>query len=136
MNKHLLFSLALLSFSSLADDQIGLSIGTPAAINFVYKGEIADLPLQLSGGYWGDAARGIELGYRFMEQDSAFSSAQFLVGYSRTEDRHDEVDEWSYVGVSATFTYKGFYLEPGLSIGTGDYSNPQLLLQAGYMWSF
>ena len=136
MKKTILLSSLLLTSNVMADNHLGLSIGTPAGINFVYKGDIANVPIQVSGAYWGDKAQGLELGYRFIENDSAFSSAQLLLGYSRTEDSNDVADEWSYIGASATFSYKGFYIEPGLSVGSGDYSNPQLLIQAGYTWEF
>ena len=129
-------SISLLSTSVVADDQFGLSIGTPSAVNFVYKGEVADIPIQVAGGYWGDSYSGVELGYRFIERDGAFSSAQLLAGYSRLEDSNDIVDEWTYVGASATFSWGGFFIEPGISVGSGDYSNPQLLFQAGYLWTY
>ncbi|GAC03880.1 hypothetical protein [Paraglaciecola chathamensis] len=89
-------SISLLSSSVVADDQFGLSIGTPAAANFVYKGEVADIPIQVAAGYWGDSYSGVELGYRFIERDGAFSSAQILAGYSRLEDSNDFIDEWTY----------------------------------------
>jgi hypothetical protein len=128
--------ISLLSTSVLADNQFGLSIGSPAVVNFVYKGEVADIPIQVAGSYWGDSYSGIEVGYRFVEREGAFSSAQILAGYSRLEDSNDFVDEWTYVGASATFSWGGFYIEPGISVGSGDYSSPQLLFQAGYLWKF
>lgn len=137
MKKYLLaLSISLLSTSVFADDRFGVSIGPPALVNFVYKGEVADLPIQVSGGYWGDKHRGIELGYRFVEREGVFSSAQVLAGYYRLKDSGDSIDEWTYVGASATFSWGGFYLEPGISVGSGDYSNPQVLIQGGYLWRF
>jgi hypothetical protein len=137
MKRYLLaLSISLLSTSVAADDQFGLSIGTPSVVNFVYKGEVADIPVQVSAGYWGDSYSGIELGYRFIERQGPFSSAQILVGYSRLEDSNDFIDEWTYVGASATFSWGGLYIEPGISVGSGDYSSPQLLIQAGYLWQF
>ncbi|GAC03879.1 hypothetical protein GAGA_1016 [Paraglaciecola agarilytica NO2] len=40
------------------------------------------------------------------------------------------------MGASATFSWGGFFVEPGISVGSGDYSSPQLLFQAGYLWTF
>ncbi|TKB44151.1 hypothetical protein E8M12_13010 [Thalassotalea mangrovi] len=100
-------------------------------INFVYKGD----RLHFSGGYWGDNIRGIELGIPFYDiKHSYLTTINATVGHTRTEDSMNDVDEWTYVGVSTTIDFNGFYIEPGLTIGKGDYDSPQLSLQLGYLW--
>lgn len=130
------------------DTQAGISLGSPGAFNLVIKKELSGHPLQLAIGYVG-SAYGIETGYSFYhDRDSFMRSWQAIAGTFRAEDRsrvldmdaggyrwrYDD-DSWSYVGVSGTFQYGGFFLEPGLSVGTGDYSNPQLTIQVGWVWA-
>ena len=129
--------LALSSFSAFTQEStsIGLSIGSPAGVNFVIKSDTLGIPLQISGGYWGDKVSGIEVGYSFYQHhDSFFHSAQLIAGYNHLETNQFESDTWRYTGVSATFKKGGFFMEPGLTLGSGDYSNPQLTFQIGWLW--
>lgn len=134
------------------DTQLGFSLGAPGGINLVYKTHLGNAPVQISGGYLGDSY-GLELGYSFYENtDSWFRSAQITIGKAHIEkdktwsyydpsrntfysvDYVDE-DDWTYASISNTFQFGGFFIEPGLSIGTGDFDSPQFLLQAGWLWS-
>ncbi|MDO7086648.1 hypothetical protein WNY51_07540 [Pseudocolwellia sp. AS88] len=129
--------LTLSCLPTLANESttFGVSLGTPAFANFVIKSDKFGLPLQLSGGYWGDRASGIEVGYSFYQnKDSFFHSAQVITGYLHMEKNRYENNRWSYVGVSTTFKNGGFFLEPGLTFGSGTYSNPQLMIQIGWLW--
>jgi hypothetical protein len=115
----------------------GVSLGSPAGANFVIKTNKFGLPLQVSGGYWGDKAKGIELGYSFFQNESSlFSSAQFIVGHSEIEDKssYPIIEKWTYAGISTTFSTGSFYIEPGLTFGSGDHSNPQFTIQVGWLW--
>ena len=129
--------ITLTSVSSSAEelDSFGLSLGSPAALNFVYKSEKLGIPLQISGGYWGDKVSGVEVGYNFYKNnDSIFRSAQVITGYSVIEKNRFDNHRWTYVGVLTTFKKGGFFFEPGLTFGSGTYSNPQLMLQVGWLW--
>ncbi|HEX7028173.1 MAG TPA: hypothetical protein VF268_13105 [Gammaproteobacteria bacterium] len=121
------------------ETRVGFSIGTPAGINFVLKKEIFDIPFQISGFRWGSDinARGIEVGYSFYKnQDSWFRTIQFIAGKSKVRDyfRRDEVREWKYAGLSSTLQFGRFYVEPGITAGSGDYSSPEVSLQMGWLW--
>ncbi len=130
-----LFSIATPTALANTQSSLGLSIGSPALINVVFKSNEFGLPIQISGGIWGDEIKGAEIGISFYQNEtSIFSSAQFIVGYSENKKSNDYKDKWTYAGVSATYNYGNFYIEPGISFGSGDYSNPQLLLQAGWLW--
>ena len=129
--------LTLSHFSAFAQNStlIGLSIGTPASVNFVIKSDALGVPLQISGGYWGDKISGIEVGYSFYQHnDSFFHSAQIITGYNHIETNQFESDTWEYAGASITFKKDGFFMEPGLTFGSGDYSNLQLTFQIGWLW--
>lgn len=129
--------LALSSLPILANESttFGVSLGSPALANFVIKSDKLGLPLQLSGGYWGDKVSGIEAGYSFYQnKDSFLNSVQVITGYSETEQTKFDKHSWTYVGVSTTLKKGGFFIEPGLTIGSGEYSNPQFMLQIGWLW--
>ncbi len=129
--------LALGSFSTFAYDStnFGVSLGTPSLANFVVKTDKLGIPLLLSGGYWGDKVSGIEAGFGFYQNnDSFFHSAQVITGYSAINRNEGNTKRWTYVGVSTTFKKGGFFIEPGLSVGSGTYSNPQLMIQIGWLW--
>ena len=129
-------AIALLSAPLTAKEQIGVSIGSPAVVNLVYKGTIAEQPINISGMYWDNSYHGIEVGYRILEKEELNATVQLLAGYTQIEDFDNTNDKWRYVGASATFSWGGFFIEPGISIGSGDYSNPQGHLQVGYLWEF
>lgn len=42
----------------------------------------------------------------------------------------------SYIGITYDIRLGGFFLQLGIGTGRGDYRNPQLLLQMGYMFDF
>jgi len=45
-------------------------------------------------------------------------------------------DHWIYIGLGSAVNFHGFFLSAGLSLGTGTYNNPQVLLQLGYVRRF
>lgn len=117
--------------------QHGVSMLMPGGFNYVYKGN----KLQFAGGMTGGDTYGVEVGYRMPRKtQSAFRSTNVVLGYFRIETADDcfnciPYEEWSYIGVSATFQANLFYIEPGLSVGSGDFSNPQFILQMGLLFN-
>lgn len=129
--------LIITPYLSVAEEStsLGLALGSPAAINFVIKSDKLGVPLQLSGGYWGDQVSGVEVGYGFYKNDDAFfSSVQFIMGYSDLARHRNRSEKWKYAGISGTFRKGGFFFEPGITVGSGDYSNPQVTVQIGWLW--
>lgn len=136
------FLLLACSGKVFADGQYGISMGSPGGINFVAKKEVAGMPLQFSVGH-SIFYYGAEAGYQFYRNESGpFRSVQFVAGATREnhilinfgEDSDLEVSTWNYVGLSTTLEIGRFYIEPGISFGTGDYSSPRGLLQIGRLW--
>jgi len=128
-----LVTLVATSTQSYANDdlELGVSLFTPSAFNLVAKGNIDNHHLSVSGNYLGDDAHGIQLGYSLLYRPGKGArSVDVVMGYSEVS-----YNEWTYVGLNATFQYGGFFIEPGISIGEGDFCNPQLLLQMGWLWS-
>jgi hypothetical protein len=44
--------------------------------------------------------------------------------------------EWTYIGFMYDFNIYGFFMEAGITFGSGTYSNPQLAIQFGYVYRF
>lgn len=146
----ILLTATVFTYADANRTEIGLSLGTPAVLNFVLKKRFSGLPLHVSGFYFGEFY-GVEAGYSFYRNENRqVRSIQLVAGASTIkEDEHryytssgnlyyeeyEEKKDWNYIGVSATFQFGGFFIEPGLSVGSGDYSSPQVLLQLGWLWS-
>ncbi len=45
-------------------------------------------------------------------------------------------DSWAYLGIFYNLNLYGFFLEPGITIGSGNAPNPQLWFQFGYVYRF
>lgn len=150
--KYLLAIAALLPMTLHAaesdDTQFGVALGTPGGVNFVMKKEISGHPVQLAVGYAGKVY-GIEAGYSFYyNRDSAMRSWQVIAGTFKVEDNSTILDstpdgyrvryedeDWRYVGVSGTFQYGSFFVEPGVTVGNGDFSESKLItIQVGWLW--
>lgn len=130
MKKTLFLSVLICSIStstvSAQDTEFGVAVLTPGGVNFVVKGG----SLQASVGYLGSDTYGAEVGYNFIKnKDGFFRTAQIIAGSSSLDGK-----DWNYGGVSATFRAGGFFIEPGVTAGSGDYSSPQFSLQVGWLW--
>jgi hypothetical protein len=96
--------------------------------------------LRLSGGFLetdhGRSIEGIQFGIirRIddvppMEQDLSLS-----VGYFRS-NVGSSGSKWDYFSGNYSLLWGSFYLETGLSVGAGDFTSPQLLIQVGYIFA-
>jgi len=121
-----------LSSVNAQESELGFSLLTPGGINFVAKSNNVDFPFQASIGYSSEKTHGVEVGYNFLKnKDSFFRSAQVIVGKSTARN-----SDWKYAGLSATFQSGNFFIEPGITVGSGanKYSNPEFILQIGWLW--
>ena len=118
------------------DTEIGFSLGTPSAINFVIKKPVGDQILQFSGGTLGkNTLYGLEVGASILYYpDKNWRSVQVISGFVHSERAWSNDKELGYIGISTTFRLGGFFLEPGVVIGDGDYSGPQMAMQMGWLW--
>lgn len=120
-------------------DEIGISLFTPGVVNFVYKKATAERTYQLAVGGVDSKTVGIEVGATLIRNPGElFRSLQVIVGASSISNKVAPnvtgVDRWIYSGLSTTFQYGGFFVEPGLTVGVGDFKNPQFALQVGWLW--
>lgn len=112
---------------------IGATFGTPGGINLVLGHNFNnDWGLRLSGGYIVTAS-GIQIDGLYRLGGETVRNNLYLGagGLSLSS-----LGDWTYVNTGYNLQAGGFDLMLGLSVGSGDYSNPQLLFQIGYVHRF
>ena len=122
---------------------LGAAVGTPSSIA-VIAGLYADgWSVKLSGAPWGPNWRGIQGSVTvpfFHRRDFAHGVALVAGSFrvnpvlpSGVGEAGESVRSERYVGLAYDVLYAGFSLQAGLGAGSGDYKNPQLLIQCGYL---
>ena len=113
--------------------EIGINIGTPAVLNFAFGYWFNSIGVRVSGLYWEQGANGVQLNVGLKLSDNVRRRhALFIIGGTSNIDN----TEWTFLGLVYNLNWRGFFLEPGLTFGAGDFSNPQVALQIGYMHRF
>lgn len=123
--------------------ELGFTIGTPAGINLVLSKHKEQYLFRFSGMYWGSGLKGLqmELGYKFSENRNRYHAINILAGLLSIKSTENQgfgttikTNNWQYFGIAYNFNLYGFYLQPGFSIGEGNFTNPQLMFQIGYVY--
>ena len=124
---------------------IGAGIGTPSGITFLAAGYLAPIALRVSGGYWGEHWNGVQgdIGILFNSSSSFAHGISVIGGVFRTnpitvsaDGAQEEVSKMvQYIGAAYDVYLSGFFLQIGLAHGQGDYPNPQLMMQFGYLFA-
>jgi hypothetical protein len=127
---------------------LGVTLGTPAGIHALGGYYFGDIGLRAHAGYWGGLYGGqISLVRNLSQGDRMTHSLSLGAGYSHITLQHSRfvawgveeyttTDEWKYVSAAYSVNWHGFFLELGLSVGSGTFSNPQLMGQIGYVYDF
>lgn len=148
----LLLSLLILPCCSSMGDELapnmrpvksafGVTLGTPGALNLLFYQYLSNnIGVRLSGGYLESDNRnsvgGLQIGVvrRFDDQPPFEQDFSFVVGHFEFNEGGD-MTKWDYFSSNYSLLWGSFYLETGLSVGAGDFSSPQLLLQFGYIFA-
>ena len=135
-----------ISLKDLSYREIGVNIGSPAIINLAIGQWNGPVNVRLSGMFYGNWARGVQLniGYLLSENPKRSHSLGIIGGIFSWESSEDiqfvgnvkSRSEWKYIGLAYNLYWGKFFLETGLTIGKGTYSTPQAILQIGYMHRF
>jgi hypothetical protein len=126
---------------------VGGSLGTPAALHLIGGYYMGPIGARASLGYLG-RLYGAQLNlYRNLTRKEGFSqNLGIAAGYSNIP--HFVFDEntsrifvdrtmtWTYISAVYDVNVNGIFGEIGLSFGSGSFSNPQLMLQVGYVFEF
>ncbi len=119
---------------------IGFFVGTPSSVGFRGQLAVGPLVVRLSGASWGKAWWGYQAaaGVIVSEAGGLMQSIDMIAGRfaNDTKDENGVVQHLreEYLGIAYDVTYAGFFLQLGLAGGRGDYPNPQLAYQVGYMF--
>ncbi len=121
--------------------ELGVNVGTPAGLNAAFGRWFGLFGLRLSGMLYYPALAGAQLNFGFKLSDNANRShvLALIAGSSVIEDSwgwYARDKYWTYLGAVYELNLSGFFLQAGASVGEGDYSNPQLMVQIGYMYRF
>lgn len=124
--------------------EFGANFGTPAVFNVVLGFHSGKSGIRFSGMYLG-SAYGIQasMPIKFYESEDVYHAIALALGFSHIETeetllyyKYTKTREWKYFSLSYNLNLYGFFLEAGLSVGDGGYSNPQLMFQIGYVHRF
>ena len=122
---------------------LGALVGVPSGVA-VTGGVVAEpLCVKVSGGYWGSDWNGVQgdVGWVF-DSEGLLAQGIFVVGGTFRANPQllngqgelvRNIRQERYIGLAYGVDYAGFFLQAGLAKGMGDYPNPAVLLQAGYL---
>ena len=116
--------------------ELGLSLGTPSALNAEYSCELGNRALYVSGGYWG-RLYGAQVGGSTLRKGTSetHGSLNVIGGYfAGKETDTSEWKNWTYGGAEIFFKWRRFFAAPGLCVGGGSFSNPQIVGRLGFTW--
>ncbi|TAL68860.1 MAG: hypothetical protein EPN82_09340 [Bacteroidetes bacterium] len=137
-------------FEKTGYPMLGIAVLTPGGINLILGYHFTSVGLRFQAGYlplpfgkmWGLQGN---LLYNFQKSESfenniSISFGQLNIpiekGYSVWEGTVWENADWTYGAICYDLNTSGFFLEVGLSVGEGYFTNPQFLLQLGYVYRF
>jgi hypothetical protein len=86
-----------------------------------------------------DAVAGLQVGMmkRIATTGHLDINAMLISGFSVFRGGYPYYDQtWLYAGPALSLDLFGIYAEGGLTLGIGDFSNPQLAVQLGYAYHF
>ncbi|RMF67870.1 MAG: hypothetical protein D6743_04190 [Calditrichaeota bacterium] len=80
--------------------------------------------------------RGVQgnLVYRLADRRALQWDVSLVVGSAVID--YDSRQTWSYTGVTTGLNLHGLFLEVGMSWGQGNFSNPQVIGQVGFVFRF
>lgn len=98
--------------------------------SFGVRGEFGVLPVD-------DEIYGFQVNvfYNLFRNKSFEHNVSIAGGFSH-QDSYLYDKDWTYLGLMYDFNIYGFFMELGLTLGSGYYSNPQLAIQFGYVYRF
>jgi hypothetical protein len=112
---------------------LGAALGTPSGLMLesgVYSGKWS---VRASGMYLGSMFGGqLNVGYALKKSERYDIFLGIEAGISEI-GLEDEILRWNYIGPYGELNMHGFFLEVGLSVGSGSFPSPQLMGQVGYI---
>ena len=124
---------------------LGLSLGTPSGVAVVAFVPLGPVQLRAGGGWWRATWNGLDgsIGIPVSSNSMLTQSVSAVWGYFKANPilpdnsgrTVESIRREHYLGVAYDVNYAGFFVRTGVARGWGDYPNPQILLQCGYLFS-
>jgi hypothetical protein len=114
----------------------GVTLGTPSGLNLVFGYNINKIGLRISGLYL-DQIYGTQFNISYLIENYHHyeHGPTIFASYSRgAGTATSEPFTWMGAGVGYYLNLGGFFIEGGVSWGTGTYSSPQAAIQLGYVY--
>ncbi len=121
---------------------LGATMGAPSGVSVPGGLYFSDLGVRISGGSWGKNWNGVQgdLSFNFLRRPSFVMSISVIGGQfqnkSTDSQQGGQYVQQKYYGLAYDMDLAGFFLQTGLATGPGEYSNPQITFQFGYLWEF
>lgn len=97
----------------------------------------SQIGLRVSGMVF-DRLSGMQLNisYKLFDSQNILHNIGIALGGLSYQEYSNNVEKtkWTYFGIVYNLNCGGFFFESGLSIGEGDFTNPQAIFQIGYMY--
>lgn len=121
--------------------EFGMNIGFPSGLNIIGGYWYGPFGLHISGSYI-FIADGFQLNisYKLFDKNEARHSFSLVAGNSNIrKDKYGSGGNlknfhWEYYGATYNIYFYGFWVEFGFSGGNGNYNNPQVIFQLGYIY--
>ncbi len=128
----------------------GLTIFSPGGINALYSYDFENnMGIRLSIGYLPTYLKGLQIDglYNILKTKTVDSHLSLGLGYSikvendnvenpETIDGVEIEKKWAYLAPAIDVNFGGFFISAGISIGQGDFTNPQFILCLGFVSRF
>lgn len=122
--------------------EFGATLGYPSAVNLNLSYWFSNFGIGLSGLYI-YLADGIQINTSYCIENNLIFRHGFTIFAGISNIRKDKFGStqlqnfhWEYYGLAYEFNYNGFYSELGISMGSGNYKNPNFIFQFGYIHRF
>jgi hypothetical protein len=128
---------------------LGIVGGNPININPTAGMYFDDYGIRLSGGAWIYSRYGLQLDltYVLSSKNSTQHQISIISAYAHNRKYTDnnffyifyhKLAEYEYInsfyfGLAYNFVWKGLFIQAGPALGTGNFKNPRLIMQLGYI---
>lgn len=119
---------------------VGATFGTPGGLNLNLWYMWSSFGFQLSGGYIGTVyGTQANLAWKIGDYQKFLHTLFVGAGHSSVTTKENNLEitkRWTYGIVGYNLNWYGFFLELGITLGSGDFKSPQFAGQIGYVHRF
>jgi len=116
---------------------LGLSLAGPAGLNFIAGYYFKYFGFHISGMFYHPEMTGGQLNllWKFYESRRFIHSVSVVGGITHFDSTSVGLDivDWKYGGIAYNFYWSGFFAELSITMGDGNYTNPHVMFQLGYI---